>query len=62
MTVPERMSTGGIKAPAAWVMGVIAKKRGLAGQSKSAICIITMATITRWLCNTPFGLPVVPPV
>ena len=51
-----------IMAPAPWVIGVIARKRISCGQSQSDSSAITMLTWVRWVCTTPLGLPVVPPV
>ena len=51
-----------IIAPEAWVIGVSARNRISAGQSQSAISVMIIATCTRWVCATPLGLPVVPPV
>jgi len=60
--VPERIITATIIAPAAWVIGVIARKRTSCGQSHSASSAITIDTCTRCVWITPLGLPVVPPV
>ncbi|HMS80197.1 MAG TPA: hypothetical protein PKC20_11810 [Burkholderiaceae bacterium] len=60
--MPERSSTGGTIAPAACVIGVIARKRGSRGQSHSASSVIVIVTRTRCVDITPFGRPEVPPV
>ena len=51
-----------IIAPEAWVIGVSARKRTSPGQSQSAISVRIIVTCTRWVCITPLGWPVVPPV
>ena len=60
--VPLCISTATMMAPAAWVIGVMARKRTSCGQSHSASSIVTMVTWMRWVWMTPLGLPVVPPV
>ena len=60
--MPLFSSTGMIIAPEAWVIGVSARKRTSPGQSQSAISVRIIVTCTRWVCITPLGWPVVPPV